>query len=48
MPGATLRIPLNVTRRADGGVSFDLQLLADNALLNLPGGEPAELRVQVP
>jgi len=48
MPGATLRIPLNVTRRADGGVSFDLQLLAENALLNFPGGEPAELRVQVP
>ncbi len=48
MPGATLRIPLSVTRRADGGVSFDLQLLAENALLHLPGGEPAELRVQVP
>jgi hypothetical protein len=48
MPGATLRIPLSVTRRAAGAVSFDLQLLADNALLNLPGGEPAELRVRVP
>ena len=48
MPGATLRIPLSVTRRAAGGVAFDLQLLAENALLNLPGGEPAELRVQVP
>ena len=48
LPGATLRIPLSVTRRADGAVSFDLQLLADDALLHLPGGEPAELRVQVP
>lgn len=48
MPGATLRIPLNVTRRAEGGVAFDLQLLAGGALLNLRGGEPAELRVQVP
>lgn len=48
MPGATLRIPLSVTRRAAGAVSFDLQLLADNALLNLPGGEPAEVRVRVP
>ena len=48
MPGATLRIPLSVTRRAAGGVSFDFQLLADNALLNLPGGEPAEVRVRVP
>lgn len=48
MPGATLRIPVSVTRRAAGGVAFDLQLLAENALLSLPGGEPAELRVEVP
>lgn len=48
MPGATLRIPLSVMRLAAGGVAFDLQLLAGGALLNLPGGEPAELRVQVP
>ena len=48
MAGATLRIPINVTRVTGGPVSFDLQLLAENALLNLAGGEPAELRVQVP
>lgn len=48
LAGATLRIPLSVTRVADGAVAFDLQLLADNRLLNLPSGEPAELRVRVP
>jgi hypothetical protein len=48
LAGATLRIPLSVTRVADGPVSFDLQLLADDQLLNLVNGGPAELRVQVP
>jgi hypothetical protein len=48
LAGATLRIPLSVTRIAAGPVSFDLQLLADDQLLNLVNGDPAELRVQVP
>ena len=48
LAGATLRIPLSVTRVAAGPVSFDLQLLADDALLHVRGGKPAELRVQVP
>jgi hypothetical protein len=48
LAGATLSIPLNVTRREDGAVAFDLQLLADERLLNLPDGEPAELRIRVP
>lgn len=46
-PGATLTIPILVTRRADGAVEFDLQLLAGEAILLLEGGEPAELRVSV-
>ena len=48
MPGATLTIPVNVVRRADGPVAFDLQVLSDNAILTLPDGEPAEIRVDVP
>jgi hypothetical protein len=48
LPGATLRIPLNVTRVENGAIAFDLQLLADNQLLSLSDGEPAELRVRVP
>lgn len=48
MAGATLRIPVDVVRRADGSVAFDLQVLSDNAILTLPDGEPAELRVEVP
>ena len=36
---------LDVVRRADGPVSFDLQILSDNAILTLPNGEPAEVRV---
>jgi hypothetical protein len=47
-PEATLTIPVDVVRRADGPVSFDLQILADNAILTLPDGEPAEVRVNVP
>ena len=48
LSGATLTIPVDVVRRADGPVAFDLQVLSDNAILTLPGGEPAELRIQVP
>jgi hypothetical protein len=46
--GATLTIPILVTRRAAGAVAFDLQLLAGEAILLLESGEPAELRVSVP
>jgi hypothetical protein len=48
LPGATLTIPLIVTRVAAGPVAFDLQLLAGNGLLSFDGGQPAELRVEVP
>ena len=48
LAGATLTIPVDVVRRADGPVAFDLQILSDNAILTLPDGEPAELRIQVP
>lgn len=48
LPGATLTIPLNVRRVADGPVAFDLQFLARNDLLTLEGGAPAELRVEIP
>jgi hypothetical protein len=46
--GATITIPLVANRRAAGPVAFDLQLFADEALLTLENGEPAELRVQLP
>lgn len=46
--GGTLEIPLFVTRRAAGSVSFDLQLLAGEELLTAEGGAPAEVRVEVP
>jgi hypothetical protein len=48
MPQATLTIPVDVVRRADGPVAFDLQVLSDNAVLTFPDGEPAEIRVNVP
>ena len=48
LPGATLDIPLVVTRASEGPVEFDLQLLAGNDLLSFEGGLPAELRVEVP
>lgn len=48
LPGATLEIPLVVTRVGEGPVEFDLQLLAGNDLLSFDEGVPAELRVQVP
>ncbi len=46
--GGALEIPLFVTRRADGSVAFDLQVLAGEAILALEDGEPAELRIEVP
>jgi hypothetical protein len=48
LPGATLTIPLVVTRTAVGPVAFDFQLLAGNDLLTLTDGAPAELRVEIP
>ena len=48
LAGATLTIPLDAVWRADGPVAFDLQVLAENSLLTLADGEPAELRVEVP
>ncbi len=48
LAGATLEIPIVVTRRADGPVAFDLQVLAGEGLLMLEGGEPARLRIEVP
>ena len=48
LAGATLNIPINVVRREDGPVAFDLQVLAENSLLSLPGGQPAELRIEIP
>jgi len=47
-PGATLTIPIVVTRRAGGAVDFDLQFLAGEALLTDDQGGPAETRVSVP
>ncbi|HEX7196363.1 MAG TPA: hypothetical protein VF364_05965 [Candidatus Limnocylindria bacterium] len=48
LAGATLSIELDATRREAGPVAFDLQLLAGERLLTLEGGDPAELRVEVP
>jgi hypothetical protein len=48
LPRATLTIPLLVTRNAPGPVAFDLQVLAEEAILTLEAGGPAELRVEVP
>lgn len=48
LAGGTLEIPIVVTRRAEGSVAFDLQVLAGNDLLTLANGGPAELRVEVP
>ena len=47
-PGATLVIPIVATRVQNGPVSFDIQLLAGEALLQLETGQPAWLRVSVP
>jgi hypothetical protein len=48
LAGATLEIPILVTREAPGPVEFDLQVLAGNDLLTLADGTPAELRVEIP
>jgi hypothetical protein len=48
LPNATLTIPIIANRRANGPVSFDLQVLAGEALLSLEGGGPAWVRVSVP
>ena len=46
--GATLAIPVYVTRLGPGPTSFDLQVLAGESILTLPDGQPAELRVEIP
>jgi hypothetical protein len=46
--GATLTIPILVTRNAAGPIDFDFQILAGEAILGLEDGSPAELRVQLP
>ena len=48
LAGATLEIPIVVTRRADGPVAFDLQVLTGESLLTLDDGELARLRIEVP
>jgi hypothetical protein len=48
LPGGTLTIPIQVTRNARGEVSFDLQVLAGEAIMTLEDGSRAELRVTVP
>ena len=48
LPGSTLTIPIVVTRTGGGPVSFDLQVLAGNDVLTLEGGNPADLRVELP
>ena len=45
---ATLQIPIVANRRVNGPVSFDLQVLAGEALLTLEGGGQAWVRVAVP
>lgn len=48
LPGATLTIPIVVTRTGGGPAAFDLQVLAGNDLLTLEGGRPADVRVELP
>ena len=48
LAGATLEIPIVVTRRGPGPVAFDLQILSGNDLLTRESGEPAQRRVEVP
>jgi hypothetical protein len=45
---AALQIPIVANRRITGPVSFELQVLAGEALLTLDTGLPAEFRVAVP
>lgn len=47
LPRATLTIPVLATRAAPGPLSFDLQILAGDAVLS-SDGEPAWLQVSVP
>lgn len=48
LPGGELTIPVQVTRQARGEVSFDLQVLAGEAILAFQDGSPSELRVTIP
>lgn len=48
LAGATLEIPIIVTRREDGPLAFDLQLLSGEDLLTGEDGAPAQVRVEVP
>lgn len=48
LAGATLTIPILVSRLAPGPVAFDFQVLAGNDLLTLDDGELAELRIDIP
>ncbi len=48
LAGATLEIPIVVTRLEDGPLAFDLQLLSGEDLLTLDDGAPAQIRVEVP
>ena len=48
LPKASLTITLVATRRAAGPVSFDLQLLAGEAILTTESGAPAETRITIP
>ncbi len=48
LPGATLVIGLEASRRVPDPLAFDLQLLSGNDLLTFEGGGPAEIRVEIP
>ena len=48
LAGATLEIPIVVTRIAPGPTAFDLQVLSRHNLLALEDGSPAEMRIDVP
>ncbi|MEO6577652.1 MAG: hypothetical protein ABIO99_01975 [Candidatus Limnocylindria bacterium] len=48
LPGATLVIELDAARLAPEPIAFDLQILSNNDLLTLDGGDPAELRIEIP
>jgi hypothetical protein len=46
--GATLTIPLYVSRNSPGPIAFDLQFLFGEQVLSTEQGKPAETRVKVP
>ncbi|HET9417596.1 MAG TPA: hypothetical protein VFP30_08680 [Candidatus Limnocylindria bacterium] len=48
LAGAALEIPIIVTRREEGPLAFDLQLLSGEDLLTGEDGDPTQLRVEVP